>query len=167
MGIRGRTEATGRGVFYALKEACSYKDDMAALGLEPGLEGKTMAIQGMGNVGRYAGLISQEEGGVKIISVAEYDGAIYNPDGINLKALLKHQKDTGSIMNFKGAKNMDQRKQVLEVECDILVPAALENQIRKDNARKVKAKIIAEAANGPHNCRCRRNTIKERRNDYS
>ena len=148
-GIRGRTEATGRGVFYALKEACSIKEDMAELGLEPGIEGKTMAIQGLGNVGAHTGLISQEEGGVKIISVAEYDGAIYNPDGINIRALLKHKKETGSIMKFPGAKTMKQRKKVLEVKCDILVPAALENQIRTDNAPRVKAKIIAEAANGP------------------
>ncbi|MEL6923728.1 MAG: Glu/Leu/Phe/Val dehydrogenase [Bacteroidota bacterium] len=148
-GIRGRTEATGRGVFYALREACSHKDDMEKLGLTPGLEGKTMAIQGLGNVGRHTGLISQEEGGVKIVSVAEYDGAIYNPDGIDLKALLKFQQETGSILNFPGAKNMKQRKKVLEVKCDILVPAALENQIRKDNAPRIKAKIIAEAANGP------------------
>ena len=148
-GIAGRTEATGRGVFYALREACSYKDDMAALGLTTGLEGKTMAIQGLGNVGHHTGLISQEEGGVKIIAVAEYDGALYNKDGINIKALLRHKKATGSIMGFKGAKKMADRKKVLEVDCDILVPAALENQIRKDNAPRVKAKIIAEAANGP------------------
>ena len=148
-GIAGRTEATGRGVFYALREACSIKEDMAELGLTPGLEGKTMAIQGLGNVGHHTGLISQEEGGVKIIAVAEYDGALYNKNGIDIKALLRHKKATGSIMGFKGAKKMKDRKKVLEVECDILVPAALENQIRKDNAPRVKAKIIAEAANGP------------------
>lgn len=148
-GIRGRTEATGRGVFYGIREACSHKDDMAALGLTPGLEGKTMAIQGLGNVGYHTGVISQEEGGVKIIAVAEYEGAIYSEDGIDIKKLMTHRKKTGSILNFPGAKNMDQRKKVLEVKCDILVPAALENQIRKDNAKRVKAKIIAEAANGP------------------
>ncbi|MEM9919600.1 MAG: Glu/Leu/Phe/Val dehydrogenase [Bacteroidota bacterium] len=148
-GIRGRTEATGRGVFYALKEACSYADDMAKLGLKPGLEGKTIAIQGLGNVGEYAATICQEEGGAKIIAVAEYDGAIYNKDGIDVVALVKHKKKTGSILGFPGVEEMDQRKKVLEVKCDILIPAALENQIRKDNARKIKAKIIAEAANGP------------------
>ncbi len=148
-GIRGRTEATGRGVFYALKEAVSYKDDMKALGLEPGMEGKTMAIQGLGNVGYHTGLISQKEGGAKIICVAEYEGAIYNKDGIDIEKLFKHRKSTGSILDFPGAKNMKQRKEVLEVECDILVPAALEGQIRSDNADRVRAKIIAEAANGP------------------
>ncbi len=148
-GIQGRTEATGRGVYYGIREACSHKDDMAALGLKPGLEGKTMAIQGLGNVGYHAGVISQEEGGVKIIAVAEYEGAVYNKDGIDIKKLFKHRKKTGSILDFPGAKNMKQRKRVLEVDCDILVPAALEGQITKVNADKVKAKIIAEAANGP------------------
>ena len=148
-GIQGRTEATGRGVFYGIREACSHKDDMAALGLKQGIEGKTMAIQGLGNVGYHTGVISQEEGGVKIIAVAEYEGAVYNKDGIDIKKLVAHRKKTGSILNFPGAKNMKQRKQVLEIDCDILVPAALENQITKQNANKIKAKIIAEAANGP------------------
>ncbi len=148
-GIRGRTEATGRGVFYGIREACSHKDDMAKLGLTVGTEGKTMAIQGLGNVGYHTGIISQEEGGVKIIAVAEYEGAIYSEDGLDIKKLLAHRKKTGSILDFPGAKNMKQRKDILELKCDILVPAALENQIRKDNASKVKAKIIAEAANGP------------------
>ena len=148
-GIRGRTEATGRGVFYALQEATSYKDDMAKLGLEPGLEGKTMAIQGLGNVGYHTASISIKEGGVKLICVAEYEGAIYSKDGIDIDKLMKHRKTTGSILDFPGAENMKQRKDVLEIKCDILVPAALENQIRKDNAKRVKAKIIAEAANGP------------------
>ncbi len=148
-GIRGRTEATGRGVFYALKEACSYKEDMEKLGLQAGLEGKTMAIQGLGNVGEHTGMICQKEGGVKIICVAEYDGAIYNAKGIDIKALLKYKKDKKTIIGFPGTKKLKHRKMVLEVECDILVPAALENQIRIDNADKIKAKIIAEAANGP------------------
>lgn len=148
-GIQGRTEATGRGVFYALREAMSYKDDMKKLGLEPGLEGKTMAIQGLGNVGYYTGMISQEEGGVKVICVAEYEGAIYNKNGIDIRQLFKFRKETGSILGFPGTKTMKSRKDVLEVECDILVPAALENQITTENAPKVKARIIAEAANGP------------------
>lgn len=148
-GIRGRTEATGRGVYYALKEVVSYKDDMARLGLTTGMAGKTIAVQGLGNVGYYAAHICQTEGDAKIICVAEYDGAIYSKEGINIDKLKKFQKRTGSILGFPGTKTMKQRKQVLEVECDILIPAALENQIRKDNAAKVKAKIIAEAANGP------------------
>ncbi len=148
-GIRGRAEATGRGVFYGVREAVSHKDDMKKLGLTPGLAGKTVAVQGLGNVGYHAAQIFQNEGDSKIICIAEYEGAIYNEDGIDVDEIMKHRKKTGSIMDFPGAKNMDQRKQVLEVECDILIPAALENQIRMDNAANVKAKIIAEAANGP------------------
>ncbi len=148
-GIRGRTEATGRGVFYALKEACSFEDDMKALGLKTGLEGKTVAVQGLGNVGYYAASICQNEGGCKIISVAEYEGAIYNENGIDIEKLMKYRKKKGSIMGFPGTKKMKSRKDVLTVKCDILIPAALENQITMGNAKSVKAKIVAEAANGP------------------
>lgn len=148
-GIQGRTEATGRGVFYALKEAMSFKKDMADIGLEPGTEGKTMAIQGLGNVGYHTAKISIEEGGFKVISVAEYEGAIYDKNGIDIDKLIKFRKKTGSIVGFPGSKTLKSRKDVLLVECDVLVPAALENQIRKENAPKVKAKIIVEAANGP------------------
>jgi len=148
-GIRGRTEATGRGVYYGLKEAFSYKDDMAALGMTPGLAGKTMVIQGLGNVGSYTGTISQNEGDVKIIGVSEYEGAIYNPDGINIDKLLKYRKEKGSIVGFPGTTTLKSREAGLEIECDILVPAALENQITAKNAKRIKAKVIAEAANGP------------------
>ncbi len=148
-GIQGRTEATGRGVFYALREAMTYEDDMKEIGLTKGIEGKTMAVQGLGNVGYYTASISQNEGGVKVICVAEYEGAIYSEDGINIEKLMKYRKRKGTIMGFPGTKKMKSRKDVLTVKCDILVPAALENQITMENVKKVKAKIIAEAANGP------------------
>ncbi len=150
-GIRGRNEATGRGVFYGLREAMSYAPDMKKLGLTTGMEGKTMIVQGLGNVGSHTAKISQQEGGVKIVGIAEFEGAIYNPKGIDIFALLKHRKETGSILNFPGCKNFKQkqRNKVLEMPCDILVPAALENQITKENAPRIKAKIIGEAANGP------------------
>ena len=148
-GIHGRLEATGRGVFYGIREILKDKEMMKKAGMVPGTEGKTMAIQGLGNVGSYTGKISQSEGGIKIISVAEYEGAIYSEKGIDIEKLIKHRAQTGSILHFPGAQNLSQRKQTLEVECDILVPAALENQIRRDNAPRIKAKIIAEAANGP------------------
>ncbi|HRW76474.1 MAG: Glu/Leu/Phe/Val dehydrogenase [Lewinellaceae bacterium] len=148
-GIRGREEATGRGVFYGLREACSYKDDMAKLGLSTGLAGKTMVIQGLGNVGAYTGTICQEEGDVKVIAVAEYEGSIYSEKGINIADLVKYRQETGSILGFPGTKTLKDRTSALELECDILVPAALENQINLGNADKIKAKIIAEAANGP------------------
>lgn len=148
-GIRGRTEATGRGVYYGIREAVSHKDDMDALGLTVGMAGKRIAVQGLGNVGSYAAQICQEEGDALIICIAEHDGAIYNEKGINIAKLIKHKQKTGSILGFDGAKELSQRKKVLEIDCDILIPAALENQIRVDNAPRIKAKIIAEAANGP------------------
>ncbi len=148
-GIKGRTEATGRGVFYGVREACEHAEDMKALGLTPGIAGKTMIVQGLGNVGAHTAMISQDEGGVIIVGVAEYEGSIYNKDGIDIHALLKHRKETGSILDFPGAKNLKDRNSVLESPCDILIPAALENQITMSNVKKIKAKIIGEAANGP------------------
>ncbi len=150
-GIQGRTEATGRGVFYGLREACNNKKDMKRLGLDIGIAGKRMVIQGLGNVGSYTGLISQNEGDVKIVGVGEAEGAIYNENGIDVQELINHRKETGSILGFKDCKDYPkgERDIVLEFDCDILVPAALENQITGDNAERVKAKIIGEAANGP------------------
>ena len=152
-GIRGRTEATGRGVYYGIREACSVEEDMKKLGLSVGVEGKTMVVQGLGNVGSFTAKISQDEGGAKIIGIGEVEGAIYDPNGIDIHKLLEFRAETGSILNYPGAKNFskDERDIVMEFECDILVPAALEDQITGENADRVKAKIIAEAANGPVN----------------
>lgn len=148
-GIRGRAEATGRGVFYGLRECMRYADDMKKIGLTPGIEGKTMVVQGLGNVGSNTALISQSEGNVKIIGIAEREGSIHNPDGINVEELMAFRKDTGSIIGFPGSTHIGNASAALELECDILVPAALENQITTENASRIKAKIIAEAANGP------------------
>lgn len=148
-GIRGRTEATGRGVFYGLREMLSHEKDCAAWGLTPGLEGKTMVIQGLGNVGSYTGSISTKEGGAIVVGVSEREGTIYNPKGIDIDKLIKYRKSKGTIIGFPGTKKTKDRGDWVSIECDILVPAALESQITKANAKKVKAKIIAEAANGP------------------
>ncbi len=148
-GIRGRTEATGRGVYYGMRELLSNTKEMKAIGLEPGMAGKTMVIQGLGNVGSYTGLISQNEGDAKIIAVTELEGAIHSEKGIDIQKLIKFRKETGSIVGFPGTKKMKQREDALELECDILVPAALENVINTGNAKRIKAKIIGEAANGP------------------
>lgn len=148
-GIRGRTEATGRGVYYGIREFCDEVSEMKALKMDRGVAGKTMVIQGLGNVGSYTGTICQEEGDIKVIAVSEYEGSVYNPKGISVTELLKHRKETGSILNFKGAKNLPDRMAALELDCDILVPAALENQVTMQNAKKIKARMIAEAANGP------------------
>ena len=148
-GIKGRVEATGRGVFYGIQEMCRVKEDMKKWGLQEGLRGKRIVVQGLGNVGTYSALISQQEGDAKIIGIAEYEGSIYNEKGIDVEALLKHRAESGSIMTFAGAKPLSHRMEALELDCDILIPAALENQITMENAPRIKAKIIAEAANGP------------------
>ncbi|MFN0275704.1 MAG: Glu/Leu/Phe/Val family dehydrogenase [Chitinophagales bacterium] len=147
-GINGRREATGLGVFYGVREACRFEDDMQVLGLSEGLVGKKVIVQGLGNVGYYSAKFFQE-GGAKIVGIGEYEGAIYNVNGLDVDAVFNHRKSTGSILNFPGAKNLEKTTDVLEQECDILIPAALENVIHADNASKIKAKIIGEAANGP------------------
>ncbi len=148
-GIRGRTEATGRGVYYGLREACAIESDMKELGLTPGIAGKRMVVQGLGNVGSYSAQISQEEGDAKIVGVAEWDATLHNPDGIDMAKLIKFKKAHGSIAKFPGAKRLEKKEDWIAIDCDILIPAALENQITKKNVKRIKARIIAEAANGP------------------
>lgn len=147
-GIRGRNEATGLGIFHGLRAVCDHAEDMKTLGLERGIEGKRVVVQGLGNVGYHAAKFCQE-GGAILVGIVEYEGAIYDPNGIDLEALMHHRKETGKILNFRTAKNLDRREDGLELECDILIPAALENQITAENAARIKAKIIGEGANGP------------------
>ena len=147
-GIRGRTEATGRGVFFGIREACDVAEDMQALGLKIGLEGKTAVIQGLGNVGYHTARFL-EQAGVVLVGLAEYEGAIASPGGLDLEKVVAHRGETGSILDFPGAENLTRSGDALELECDILVPAALERQITLANADRVRAKIVAEAANGP------------------
>jgi len=146
-GIRGRAEATGRGVFFGIREACAMVDDMKKLGLQPGIEGKRVAVQGLGKVGYHAAKNFQEAGAL-LTCLIEYEGAIYSAKGLDLDRVVAHRTETGSILDFPGAQNMDSRA-ALEVECDILIPAALENQITAENAPRISAKIIGEGANGP------------------
>jgi glutamate dehydrogenase (NAD(P)+) len=147
-GVRGRTEATGLGVFYGLREVCNMQHVMDKLGLSLGVEGKRISVQGLGNVGYHCAYFFQQAG-AKIVGLAEYEGAIYNYDGLNLEEVIKHRKEKGSILNFPGAINFEKSEDALEMECDILIPAALENVIDDENAPNIKAKIIGEAANGP------------------
>ncbi|MBL7754263.1 MAG: Glu/Leu/Phe/Val dehydrogenase [Chitinophagaceae bacterium] len=147
-GVRGRTEATGLGVYYGVREMCLDADMMKKLKMNVGMDDKTVVVQGLGNVGYHAAKFFHE-GGSKVIGLAEYEGAIYNPKGLDVEAVVAHRKKTGSILNFPGAKNLKKSSEALELECDILVPAALENVINGENAPRVKARIIAEAANGP------------------
>ncbi len=147
-GVRGRTEATGLGVFFGIREVCNMPDVMAKQGLSVGIEGKTVVVQGMGNVGFYCAKFFRENG-AKVIAIAEYEGAIYKEDGLNEEEVFGHRKATGSILNFPGATNLAINTDALELECDILIPAALENVINGQNAPRIKAKIVGEAANGP------------------
>ncbi len=147
-GVRGRTEATGLGVYFGIREICNMPDVMSKLGLSLGIKDKTVVVQGLGNVGYHSAKFFRE-GGAKVISIAEYEGAIYNANGINEEELFQHRKATGSILNFPGATNLAKNSDALELECDILIPAALENVINGENAPRLKCKIIGEAANGP------------------
>lgn len=147
-GIKGRTEATGRGVVYSLNEICSYKDDMKDLGLTPGLAGKRIVIQGLGNVGYHTANIIREYGAI-IIAIAEADGALYSEKGLDPVAVHNFRIENKTIQGFPGAKFIKKSSDALELDCDILIPAALEKQITEENADRIKAKIIAEAANGP------------------
>ncbi|MBP9740037.1 MAG: Glu/Leu/Phe/Val dehydrogenase, partial [Chitinophagaceae bacterium] len=147
-GVRGRKEATGLGVFFGIREVCNMVDVMTKLGLTTGIVGKRVVVQGLGNVGYHSAKFFREHGAI-VVSIAEYEGSIYKEDGINEEELFIHRKATGSILNFPGATNLAKNTDALELECDILIPAALENVINGENAPRVKAKIIGEAANGP------------------
>jgi glutamate dehydrogenase (NAD(P)+) len=147
-GVNGRREATGRGLFFALREACSQPAEMGALGLSTGLEGKRIVVQGLGNVGYHAAKFCRE-GGAILIGIAEREGAIVHPAGLNEDEVFQHRKQTGSILNFPGATNLPSSAAALELECDVLIPAALEGVFTAENAPRVKAKIILEGANGP------------------
>lgn len=147
-GVRGRTEATGRGVFFGIREACTHVEDMKKLGLDTGLEGKTVVVQGLGNVGYHAAKFLQE-GGAVITGVAEIEGAIHDKRGLDVDAVVAYRREHGSLVGFPGAENLAPSSHALLLKCDILVPAALEGQITEKNVDKVQARIIAEAANGP------------------
>lgn len=148
-GIVGRVEATGRGVQYVIREFFRHPNDVAMAGLEGDLEGKTAVVQGLGNVGFHAAQFLSEEDGVKIIAIIERDGGIMNPDGLNIMAVRRWMDETGGVKDFPGAKYEPDGKKYLELECDMLIPAALEAQITVDNAAKIQCKLLVEAANGP------------------
>jgi glutamate dehydrogenase (NAD(P)+) len=148
-GIRGRTEATGRGVVYALRELFRHTKELKKLGMSGNLEGKRIVVQGFGNVGSHVASILHQEDGACIVAIGEWDGTICNPEGIDIAALKRHRKKTGSIQNFRGTKKLPKPGDCLEVSCDVLIPAALENQITLANAKHLRCKIVAEAANGP------------------
>jgi glutamate dehydrogenase (NAD(P)+) len=148
-GIRGRREATGRGVQYGIREAFKHRADLKKCGLDGDLAGKRIAVQGFGNVGYHVARFLSEEDGCKVVGIGDVTGGLYDERGINIQDLTEHRAKTGSISGFKGATALKTPMDVLEVDCDILIPAALENQITLANAAKVKARMVAEAANGP------------------
>jgi glutamate dehydrogenase (NAD(P)+) len=138
-GSRGRPEATGRGCMMVTLKA------LAQLGMKP--ETARVVIQGFGNVGGMAARLMSAEG-FKIVAIVEYDGAVYNPHGLDIAALQKHRRETGSITGFAGGEDMD-RNEAMFLECDVLIPAATENVIHSGNADKIRCKILCEGANGP------------------
>ncbi len=148
-GVRGRKEATGLGVFFGIREVCNIPELMKKVGLKTGVEGKRVVVQGLGNVGYHSAYFFAKAG-AKIVGLAEYEGSIHNEkDGLDIDAVVEHRNNTGSILNFPGAENFAKNTDALEMDCDILIPAALEQVITGENAPRVKAKIIGEAANGP------------------
>jgi glutamate dehydrogenase (NAD(P)+) len=147
-GVRGRKEATGRGLFFAIREACGVAEDMRAIGLTPGLDGKRVVVQGLGNVGLHVARFCRE-GGARIIAIAEYEGAIVDEKGLDPDAVAAHRRGGASILTYPGATPLAASAEALELDCDILIPAALENVITADNAPRLRAKIVLEGANGP------------------
>jgi glutamate dehydrogenase (NAD(P)+) len=147
-GIRGRREATGRGVVYVLQEFFRHPELVRAAGLQGGLAGKRIVVQGLGNVGSHFARLVQDAGAV-IVGIGESDGTICAPEGFDVNKVLQWRETSGSIRNFPDAQTLERPTDCLEIDCDILVPAALENQLTVDNARRIKAPLIAEAANSP------------------
>jgi len=148
-GIRGRVEATGRGVQYALREFFRHADDKKKAGLRGDLDGKKVIVQGLGNVGYHAAKFISEQDGAKIISVIEREGVIRNPKGIKIEALKQHMISGEPMSEFKGGTFSESDPKALEEACDILIPAAMEGVINVENANNIRAKLIIEAANGP------------------
>ena len=146
-GISGRTEATGRGVKYALKAFFENDIDVKKTGLEKGLKGKKIIVHGLGNVGYYAAYFLSIEDNAIITHVIERDGAIINEEGIDIKSLKSYLISNGTIRGFKGF--VESGPEILEEKADILIPAAMELVINKDNADRIQSPVIIEAANGP------------------
>ena len=148
-GIQGRTEATGRGVQYALQEFFRHPEDIKSAGLIGKLDGKSIILQGLGNVGYHAAKFLSEEDGARITGVIERDGAVRNSDGLDIEALKLWVAENGGVKDFPGASYISDGASVLEADCDILIPAALEGVIHRENAGGIQARLIVEAANGP------------------
>ena len=151
-GVRGRTEATGLGVYYGVREFLKFKEVQARLGGLDSINNLRVVIQGYGNVGSWAAHFFAKHG-AKIIGIGERDCALYNPDGLDVKAVGDHLHSHGTLIDFPNNGNhttvMKEPLSVLELDCDLLIPAAMEHQITAKNMTRIRAKMIAEAANGP------------------
>lgn len=148
-GIRGRTEATGRGIQYALRDFFRYPDDVKASGLKGDLKGKRIIVQGFGNVGYHAAKFLQEEDDAKITHILEYNGGLVNPKGIKVQEAKDWFTHHGSFKDCELGEFVEETKPLFEAECDILIPAAMEGVINLENADRIDANLIIEAANGP------------------
>jgi glutamate dehydrogenase (NAD(P)+) len=148
-GIPGRTEATGRGVVYGIREFFRHPEDKKKADLEGTLEGKTVVVQGLGNVGYHTAKILEAEDGAKIIGIIEHDGALMDHNGLSVEAVNTYNKEHGGVKGYPDAQYFEEGNAILEEECDLLIPAAMEGVINMENAPRIKAKMIAEAANGP------------------
>ena len=148
-GIPGRTQATGRGVHYVVREFFGHPEDIARCGLEGGLEGKRAVVQGFGDVGSNAARYLVEDEGVRLVGIVERDGAIVSDAGLEPGAVVEHLHRTGGVKDFPGARFVADGRSVLAADCDMLIPAAVENQVTADNAARIRAPLIVEAANGP------------------
>jgi len=148
-GIAGREEATGRGVVFALREFFRHPKEVKRAGLTGKLEGKKVVIQGFGNVGYHAAKILTEEDGARVIAIIKREGALISDKGLNIAKLKKHVSDKGTLVGFSNARFEKEGHSILELDCDILIPAATENQITLQNAPRILAPLIVEAANGP------------------
>ncbi|MEI4488097.1 Glu/Leu/Phe/Val dehydrogenase [Frigidibacter sp. MR17.14] len=148
-GIAGRVEATGRGLQYALREFFRHPEDVARAGLSGGLEGKRAIVQGLGNVGYHTAKFLTEEDGVRLLAIIERDGAIFSAEGLDVEAVRDWIRLNGGVKGFPGATFSADGPGMLETDCDILIPAAMEGVINLGNAARLKAPLILEAANGP------------------
>jgi glutamate dehydrogenase (NAD(P)+) len=148
-GVPGRTEATGKGVQFALQEFFRHTELVTDAGLSDGLASQRVVIQGLGNVGYHTAKFLAEEDDCKIIAIIEHDGVVVNENGLNTHDARQYLAETGGLKGFPGGIYSTQGDQALEMDCDILIPAALESRIHAGNAMRIKANLIVEAANGP------------------
>ena len=161
-GIKGRLEATGRGVCEALKEFFRHSNELTKHGIDGTLSDQTIIIQGFGNVGLNSAKALYDNG-ARIIGVAEREGGIFSEDGIDIYQLEKYQSEKQTILNFPNTQNIKKSIDLLSYKCDILIPAALEGVITLNNADTIQAKIICEGANGPITYRANKKLLEKKK----